>query len=696
MSEVWRAVDTRLDREVAVKFLAPEISDDPGWLARFETEAKVVASLDHPNIVTIHSIEETDGRRFLTMELIRGSSLRELIPPEGFSSAKVLECAVPMCEAVCASHASGITHGDLKPSNVMVTEDGTVKILDFGLAFLRETEDVAPPDEDTTEPELPAPGVAGTVPYMAPEQLDGNPPDPWSDIFSLGAVLYEMATGRRPFRGSTRAEMIASILRDEPIPPSELNPELPRRLDRAILSCLEKDRRHRTQTSTDLREELVAIRRELGSLEKGDIPSIAVLPFLDLSIEKDQDYFCEGIAEEIINALTQIHNLRVVSRTSSFALKGRGMDSREIAERLGVGTLLEGSVRKSGEQLRVTAQLIGASSGYHLWSDRFDRELKDVFAIQDEIAQAIADALRVKLSPGERRAIKQVATDDARAYDHYLRGRKYYYQYGRKGIEYARQMFSRAIEIDPSYALAHAGYADCCSYLYSNTDAGEEVRNRAIEASARALELDPHLAEAHAARGVALSLEEDFERADEAFETATRLNPRLFEAHYFRARHCFQRGESERAIAHYERAAEVRPEDYQSLLLVAQTYDDLGRTDEARDARRRGVKRAEDRLDLNPDDTRALYMGANGLVALGETELGLEWARRALEAEPDEPMILYNVACIYSLAGQLARAVVCLERAVDQGFAHRVWLEKDSNLDALRDLPEYHKILRRL
>jgi serine/threonine protein kinase/Flp pilus assembly protein TadD len=695
MCEVWKAVDTHLDREVAIKILPPDFRDDADRVARLEKEAKAVAALNHPNIVTIHSIEEHGGERFITMELLPGRPLSDQIPAGGFPLKRFFDLAIPMIDAVSAAHAQGIVHRDLKPANVMLSDEGVVKVLDFGLARSRE-EPVVEMSQATTETLDREGRISGTRSYMTPEQIEGRPVDHLSDIFSLGIILYEMATGRLPFRGGTTEAVLAATLKDTPRPPLELNAEIPRHLDRLIRRCLEKDPGRRLQSSLDLRNELKALQREIGTLEKEAVPSIAVLPFVDMSVGRDQDYFCEGIAEEIINALTRVRDLRVASRTSSVQFKNTTMDCREIGDRLGVSTLLEGSVRKAGEQLRVHAQLISAASGYHLWAERYNRELKDVFAIQEEIAQAIVQALKVTLSPQERRAIRQVATTDARAYDHYLRGRRYYYQYRLKGIEFALQMFSRAIEIDPSYAQAYAGIADCCSYLCTVAGHGEETRKRADAATRKALELDSELAEAHASRGVVLLLDDRHDAAERAFETAIRLNPRLFEAHFFYARACFTQGKFDEAIRRYEEAARVHPDDYQSLLLVGQIFDDLGRPDEAAEARRRGVRRVEDRLDLNPDDARALYMGANGLVALGERERGLEWARRARAIEPHESMVLYNLACVYSLAGEVEEGIDCLERAVDNGFTHLAWVRKDSNLDALREHPRFANLLGRL
>jgi adenylate cyclase len=422
-------------------------------------------------------------------------------------------------------------------------------------------------------------------------------------------------------------------------------------------------------------------------------PSIAVLAFADMSIERDQDYFCEGIAEEIINDLTHVEGLRVAARTSSFAFKGKPEDVRSIGNKLGVDSVLEGSVRKVGNQLRISAQLLNTADGCHLWSERYDRELKDVFAIQDEISRSIASVLSVTLTRQENEAIARIPTTHVQAYEYYLRGRQFYFQYKRKGMECALRMFSQSIELDPGYARAYAGIADCCSFLFMYAGNREEHRERADSASLTAIELDPRSAEAHAARGIALSLNKAHVEAAQAFEKAMILDPRLFEAPYFYARFAFAQGEREKAIRLYVRAMQILPQDYQAPLLVAQSYADLGRLQEADRMRQRGIELAEARLKLNPDDARAWYMGANGLVALGEFERGLEWASRALMLDPDEPMVLYNVACVQALAGCRDEALDSLEKAVRSGLTERGWLMHDSNLDPLRTHPRYQALL---
>ena len=420
--------------------------------------------------------------------------------------------------------------------------------------------------------------------------------------------------------------------------------------------------------------------------------SIAVLPFMDMSQEQDQEYFCDGMAEELINALTKIKDLRVSARTSAFSFKGQQQDIREIGNKLNVATVLEGSVRKAGNRLRITAQLINAADGYHLWSEKYDRELKDIFAIQDEIAGNIVRALRVMLSDGEKRALEKVPTTDIEAYDYYLRGRKFFYE-ARKSSEFARQMFVRATQIDPSYALAYAGIADSCSWLYMYSESTEENLRKAEDASRKALELDPELAEAHVAHGLALSLSKRYDEAEKEFEAAIRLDARLFEAHYCYARTCFVQGKLEKAARLYNEASEVRPEDYQAPKHLATVYNGLGLEAEAKAADRRALEIIEQHLELNPDDARALYLGAGALIEFGERERGLEWASRALVIDPEDTGVLYNVACVNSRLGEIEKAVDYLEKALKAGFAHQEWIEQDSDLDPLRSHPRFQALL---
>jgi len=699
MGEVFLAEDTRLDRRVALKVLSPELASKPDRIERFRREARAVAALNHPNIVTIYSVEEADGSSFLTMELVEGELLSHRVRPGGLPLDEFLAVAKPLADALAAAHERGITHRDLKPSNVMVGRDGRLKVLDFGLAKLQETSKAG--DDETmalSAAELTQAGaMLGTMPYMAPEQARGRPADHRVDIFSLGVIFYELLTGERPFRGETSAEIVSSILRDVPREVSQVRTELPDHLARLVRRCLEKDPARRIQSARDLRLELDELAVAAAEPAAKTAPSVAVLPFADMSPEKDQDYFCEGIAEELINGLGRIENLRVASRTSSFQFKGATVDVREIGRLLDVGNILEGSVRKAGNHLRITAQLVTVADGYRRWSDRYDREMKDIFAIQDEIAESIVEALEVTLSPKERRAIQNVATRDVEAYDFYLRGRKFFYETTRSSYEYARQLYSRAIEIDPNYALAFAGIADCCSFLYMFAEASEANMRLADENSLRALELDPELAESHASRGLALSIAKQFAAAEAEFQEAVRLNPKLFEAYYFAGRNFMAQGAYTEAASRFEKAAEMRSDDYQARSFQAQALEGMkAPAEDIERVHREVARRVEDHVLMNPDDSRAFTLGATARLGLGDRRGALDWGERALQIAPDEPMVLYNVACIHTLAGEPDRALELLGRAIDEGFGHKAWIEHDSDLATLRDDPAYQALLARL
>jgi non-specific serine/threonine protein kinase len=689
MGTVYRAQDLTLGRETALKFLSPEMAADPQARKRLLKEAQAASRLNHPSIATIYEVNEADDLPFIAMELVTGASLKQVLQRGVLDTAQFLDIARQIAEGLQEAHHAGVFHRDIKPANIMLDPRSRVKILDFGLAIL------APRDPGETEETFATSrqnSTGGTVPYMSPEQLRGEAAEARSDIFSFGVLVYECLTGRLPFRGETSIDILHAILRTPHIPLHTLLPEISPEWEQLIDRCLAKSV---AQRCASMEEVLDALRRAAAPTFQPE-KSVAVLYFANLSGDKEDEYFRDGMTEDIITELAKIKELQLFPRSAVVAFRDKPLPAAQIGQQLGAAYILDGSVRRAGSRLRITAQLAQTRSGHSVWAERYDRQLEDVFAIQDEIAQNIARALRVVLTDKEKREIEKVPTSEVQAYDYYLRGRQVFFQFRRKGLEFARQMFARAIVIDPSYARAFAGVGDCCSFLYMYFDASEDNLREAAAASRRAVELDPESAEAHASRGLAESLNKNYEAAEQEFETAIRLNPELFETCYFYARSCFAQGLMEKAAGLFQKASRLNPADYQSRAQFVGCLRSLGRMEEAREASVDTLRVIERHVELYPEDARALYLGTGALIEVGDTKRSLEWAARALAIDPEESAILYNVACTYSLLGEKEQALDCLEKAVRNGFGHKAWVENDPDFTSLRNLPRFQALLQRL
>ncbi len=683
MGEVYRARDEHLDREVAIKVLPESAWTDEESRRNFRREALVLSRVNHPNIATVYDFDCSEQTDFLVTEFVAGVSLHDQLASGPLLEDEILRLASQLAEGIAAAHAQGIIHRDLKPGNLRLTPDGRLKILDFGLARALPISRPSSSTESTDDR-----SVSGTLAYMAPEQLRGESPDPRNDIYSIGVVLYEMATGRKPFESTLTTTLIDAIFHRSPLPPARLRPELSSALEQVILKCLEKEPAHRYQSAGELLTDLRRAGRA-AITEK----SLAVLYFENLSGQKDDEYFRDGITEDITTELSKIKELRVFSRSAVLGFRDKPVAAAEVGRQLNAVYVLEGSLRREGGRLRVTAKLVASRTGHCLWAERYDRHLQDVFAIQDEIATNIAHELQVVLTDSEKKEIAKIPTADVRAYDFYLRGRQFFHQFRRKGFDFAREMFAKAIDIDPAYARAYAGIADCSAFLYFYWDSSAENLQRSDDASQRALELDPDLAEAHASRGLTASLRKNYDEAEREFRIAMRLAPRLFEPYYFFARNCYAQGKFEDAVAWFEQASRVNPEDYQAPMLLASALNGIGLKAEAHAAYRRGLAAAEKHLELHPDDSRALYLGANALSQLDERERSIEWADRAIALEGEEPQVLYNVACVYALLNEVDKAVDCLEKSITRGWGQRAWMQHDPDLAGLRAHPRFQALL---
>ncbi|MGB7063279.1 MAG: protein kinase [Candidatus Zixiibacteriota bacterium] len=558
MGEVYLARDTKLNRQVALKFLPAQYASDREFKERFKREAQAAAVLNHPNIITIHEVAEHESRPYISMEYIEGVSLKELIARGGLSIDRIIDITGQICEALAQAHSSGIVHRDVKPQNILVDRDSRLRILDFGLAKVKK------------EAMLTQLGTTvGTVAYMSPEQARGEDVDHRTDIWALGVVLHEMLTGEMPFKGEHEQAVIYAILNAEPQPMTGSAIEL----EQVVNKALAKNPGERYQTVSEVLDDLRLMKEGFDSGTSSTLvartqalPSIAVLPFANLSADKEQEYFCDGMAEEIINALAQVEGLHVVARTSAFSFRGKKADVREIGRRLNVGAVLEGSVRKAGSRLRITAQLVNVADGYHLWSERYDRDIggsccpEDIFYIQDEISLAIVSKLKVKLLGGEKTKILKRHTHDLDAYNLYLKGRYFWDKRTEESLKKSIEYFNQAVEKDPEYSLAYAGLAD--SYItlgdYSFLSP-KELLTKAGEAVKKALDIDPMLAEAHNSMAQVMFREWDWEGGEREHRRAIELNPNYASAHHWYALLLTYAARFDEAIAEMKKAWQLDP-----------------------------------------------------------------------------------------------------------------------------------------
>jgi len=727
MGQVYKAFDKEIEETIALKLLNPEIAADEEIIKRFRNELKLARQITHKNVCRMFDLGKSEGTFFITMEYVSGEDLKSFIRRAGqLSIGKSLLIAKQVGEGLAEAHRLGVVHRDLKSQNIMIDRQGNAKIMDFGIARSIARKDI------TREGMM-----IGTPEYMSPEQVDGKEADRRSDLYGLGIILYEMLTGRVPFEGDTPLSVALKHKTETPRNPQQWNAQISEGLRRMMDKCLEKDQEQRYQSAEEVLAELTKLEtekssgelrgaereREPGKQDKTQwIHSIAVLPFADLSPQKDQEYFCDGVAEELINALTKIRELRVVARTSAFSFKGRDADIREIGRKLGVETILEGSVRKAGNRLRITAQLINIADGYHLWAERYDREMDDVFAIQDEVTLAITEKLKIKFLEGDKSKIIKRYTEDLEAYQLYLKGRYFWNKRAEKSLEKAIEYFEQAIETDPNYALAYSGLADCYNLLpWWSMTAPRDAHPKAKTAAMKALEIDPHLAEAHTSLAFALmQYDWNWPAAEREFKAAIELNRGYAAAHHWYFEFLAARGRLDEALAEILKAQALDP---LSLIInsalgwqfyFARNYD-------------QAINQSQKTLELDPNFMWAQYiLSASYLQSsradevIGELQksaegpgghpllmavLGAAYATRGhrdkaqgllegLKKQAGQNYVMpFYIAIIYLGLGEKAQVFEWLERAYEERNYWLVFLKADPMFDSLHSEPRFRTLL---
>ena len=710
MGVVYEAEDTNLGRHVALKFLTPAMAGDENLLQRFQREARAASSLNHPNICTIHGIEQFESEHFIVMELLDGESLADRIRRGPLDIDSLLTLGVQIVDALESAHSKGIVHRDLKPANMFVTSRGQAKIMDFGLAKIDHQKPNASSNVPTAIADgLTSPGATmGTVAYMSPEQARGEITDARTDLFSFGTVLYQMATGVLPFQGETSAVVFDSILNRDPIPVNQINPSLPPELGRIIGQALEKDRDLRYQSATDLKTALKRLTRDLDSgrhsvetsairSRSGSTPvhkhSIAVLYFENLSGMKEDEYLRDGITEDITTELSKIKRLKTFSRAMVLAYRDKSVTAGRIGQELGASYVLVGSLRRAGARLRINAQLVDAATDFPLWSERYDREMKDIFEVQDEIASKIAAALRITLTPQEQQALAAKPTENQQAYDLYLRGRNYARRVGRQDLQFALQMYENAVALDPDFAVAHASLASVCAQHFYYFERQQQWIDRAIAATQKASANGSDAPEIRLAEAWLAFAEKRYDEVVNKMRSALETHPDLDGGYYLLGSALFESGRYQEIVDIMEQALAHAGENYNTIVPIHNALGALGKKDAQNNFTHRRVAIFEEHLKKVPEDARARVLLAGAYTTQGRFDDAKREADMAMVLRPDDTMILYNIACVFCLMNNAKDAMIALKKALDAGYSNAAWARQDPDLALLHGDPEFNRLL---
>jgi len=709
MGVVYEAEDTNLGRHVALKFLTPAMANDANLLQRFQREARAASALNHPNICTIHGIEQHDSQHFIVMELLDGELLGDRIKRGPLDMESLLTLGAQIVDALESAHSKGIVHRDLKPANIFVTSRGQAKILDFGIAKIEHHQAVDGSSMVATvrKEQLTSAGTTmGTIAYMSPEQARGEVTDARTDLFSCGTVLYQMATGVQPFGGDTSAVVFDSILNRDPTPVTQVNPSLAQELGRILDKALEKDRSLRYQSATEFKTDLLRLKRDLDSgrrraAESSDSgrheaaqPSerpIAVLYFENSGGSKEDEYLRDGITEDIITELSKIKELHVFSRPTVLAFRDKQVTPAQIGQQLSAAYVLAGTLRRAGSRLRISAQLVDTKTDFPLWSERYDREMQDIFELQDEIAQKIAEALRVTLSPQEQAELAAKPTENLQAYDLYLRGKSYARRMTKQDLEFARQMFEQAIALDPQFALAYAAIAHACAAIFYNYGRDEAWIDRAKNAAQQAVIIQPELPETDVARAWIMYAAQDYA---EAVDTVRRAIARKSDCggYYLLARALFAAGRYQEVADVADEATKAAGDDYNIYAPICNAIGALGKNEEVRNLRLRRARVLEDQINKVPEDVRARILLAIDYASLGRIDDAMREVNLAMMFRPDEALVLYNAACAFCMMEKRTEALDALRKSHAAGFRDPDWARQDPDLALLHGDPEFDRL----
>lgn len=709
MGVVYEAEDLNLGRHVALKFLSQAMASDDSLIQRFQREARAASALNHPNICTIHGIEQHESEHFIVMELLDGESMADSIRRGAFDIDVVLSLGIQIVDALESAHSKGIVHRDLKPANIFITSRGQAKILDFGLAKINQQK----PDPSSNLPTavhdgLTSPGTAmGTVSYMSPEQARGEVTDARTDLFSCGTILYQMATGSLPFQGDTSAVVFDAILNRDPTPATVVKTGLPADIDRIIGQALEKDRELRYQTATDLKTALRRLKRDLTSGRHSTDPnaihttrapqganehSIAVLYFENLSGMKEDEYLRDGITEDITTELSKIRRLKTFSRAVVMAYRDKTVTAGRVGSELGASHVLVGSLRRAGNRLRINAQLVDAATDFPIWSERYDREMEDVFAVQDEIASKIASALRITLSPQEQEALAEKPTENLHAYDLYLRGRNFARRVGRQDMQFALQMYENAVALDPNFAVAHAAIANVCAQYYYYFERKQEWIDRVNAAAQKAIATGRDEPEIRCAEAWLDFAQGKYEFAVDKIRAALARDPDIDGGYHLYGRALFESGRYQEVLDIMEDALAHAGENYNTTIPIHNALGAMGKKDALKNYTYREIAIFEAQLKKTPEDARVRVLLAGNYAYQGRIDEAERELDLAMALRPDDTMILYNSACTLCEMGKTQEAMAALKKAWEAGYKNPVWTRQDPDLAKLHGDPEFERL----